>query len=70
MTTPEPPSRVVHPTHRPEPEGERLVAGCTSCTVCCRVVSGDRTGPTPRGRAECGGNPGLSLRDDAHEQRN
>ncbi|MET8355227.1 MULTISPECIES: hypothetical protein [unclassified Micromonospora] len=38
--------------------------------ACCRIVSGDRTGPTPRGRAECGGNPGLSLRDDVHEQGN
>jgi hypothetical protein len=52
----------VHPTHRPEPDGERIVAGCTSCTVCCRIVSTDRLGPTRRGRDECGGNPGLSLR--------
>ncbi|WP_047891754.1 hypothetical protein [Micromonospora sp. RV43] len=64
MNSPERPFRVtpVHASHRPEPDGERIVAGCTSCTVCCRVVSTDRLGPTRRGRDECGGNPGLSLR--------
>lgn len=52
----------VHSSHRPEPDGERIVDGCTSCTACCRIVSTDRLGPTRRGREECGGNPGLSLR--------
>lgn len=52
----------VHPSHRPERDGERLVDDLRYCTVCSWAVETQLRGVTNRGRAECEGHRDVGLR--------
>ncbi|MFI7608766.1 hypothetical protein ACIBTV_27150 [Micromonospora sp. NPDC049366] len=53
---------VLHPTHRPEPDGERLVDDVRYCTVCSWAVETNLRGVTRTGRAGCEGPRDVGLR--------
>lgn len=53
---------VVHPSHRPERDGERLVEDVRYCTVCSWAVETRLRGVSVRGRAECEGPRDAGLR--------
>lgn len=53
---------VVHPSHLPERDGERLAVDVRYCTVCSGAVETQLRGVTRVGRAECEAERDVGLR--------